>query len=257
MQPCQSKVSSRRAIVQNAGRAKQQRLSQSRCYCTLHYLFTCRTEPQASRCKPIGAMASGQRLLPGCGASELVLLRRLHRELSAVRISRWWRGTLGRRRLPAQLRKARVLRCSCERIQKAWRSRRKVPPKAPEPETRKAEKDSERSAIDALPAEYAVYEGAEPRSRAAALWQGCKLRRALATRAVQAKLQLRRDLYWLIVDVESRHPPKVQMQDPHVGPWLDVLYAGLSKLQSEALAELAAALHGRRLPLGRTMQACR
>eukprot|EP00439_Symbiodinium_sp_Y106_P081042 s121_g19.t3 len=98
---------------------------------------------------------------------------------------------------------------------------------------------------------------AEPRSRAAALWQGCKLRRALATRAVQAKLQLRRDLYWLIVDVESRHPPKVQMQDPHVGPWLDVLYAGLSKLQSEALAELAAALHGRRLPLGRTMQACR
>ena len=53
-----------------------------------------------------------------------------------------------------------------------------------------------------------------------------------------------------------------------MGPWLDVLYAGLSKLQSEApglrgaemelarrpaqaLAELAAALHGRRLPLGR------
>ena len=24
------------------------------------------------------------------------------------------------------------------------------------------------------------------------------------------------------------------LQDPHVGPWLDVLYAGLSKLQSEA-----------------------
>ncbi|CAE7790798.1 Chsy3 [Symbiodinium sp. CCMP2592] len=127
----------------------------------------------------------------------------------------------------------------------------RVPPKARQPETRKAEKDSERSAIEALPAECAVYEGAEPQSRAAALWQGCKLRRAFATRAVQAKMQLRRDLYWLIVDVESRHPPKVQMQDPHVGPWLDVLYAGLSKLQSEALAELAAALHGRRLPLGR------
>ncbi|CAE7247781.1 Chsy3 [Symbiodinium sp. CCMP2456] len=211
---------------------------------------------------------------------------------AAVRISRWWRGTLGRRRLPAQLRKARLLRCSCERIQRAWRSRRKarevldgsfgdvlgdalafratvekpvkkepcceVPKaskvqavQAPEPETRKAGKDSERSAIDAVLAEFAVYTGAEPQSRAAALWQGCKLRRALATRAVQAKLQLRRDLYWLIVDVESRHPPQVQVQDPHVGPWLDVLYAGLSKLQSEALAELAAALHGRRLPLGR------
>lgn len=165
---------------------------------------------------------------------------------------------MGRRRLNAQLRKARVLRCSCERIQRAWRSRRKVPKaktvqavQVPEPETRKAGKDSERSAIDAVLAEFAVYTGAEPQSRAAALWQGCKLRRALATRAVQAKLQLRRDLYWLIVDVESRHPPKVQVQDPHVGPWLDVLYAGLSKLQSEALAELAAALHGRRLPLGR------
>ncbi|CAE7702863.1 Chsy1 [Symbiodinium microadriaticum] len=149
-------------------------------------------------------------------------------------------------------------RGSCERIQRAWRSRRKVPKaktvqavQVPEPETRKAGKDSERSAIDAVLAEFAVYTGAEPQSRAAALWQGCKLRRALATRAVQAKLQLRRDLYWLIVDVESRHPPKVQVQDPHVGPWLDVLYAGLSKLQSEALAELAAALHGRRLPLGR------
>ena len=31
-------------------------------------VFTCRTEPQASRCKPIGAMASGQRLLPGSGS---------------------------------------------------------------------------------------------------------------------------------------------------------------------------------------------
>ena len=108
-----------------------------------------------------------------------------------------------------------------------------MPPKAPEPETRKAEKDSERSAIDALPAEYAVYEGqgvwpsvectlvhfpsrefaeaagpvglcpvhraavslgvltvsgAEPQSRAAALWQGCKLRCHSLPRTVSSDL---------------------------------------------------------------------
>lgn len=82
-------------------------------------------------------------------------------------------------------------------------------------------------------------------SYAAAVWKGYKVRRALGSRVLQGKVQLRHDLYLLISDVEGRG--KLSREEPmpqRLAPWVDVLYSGLGRLQGEVLSELHALLRG-------------
>lgn len=82
--------------------------------------------------------------------------------------------------------------------------------------------------------------------RAAAVWRGYRVRRALACRTLQGKIQLRHDLYLLISDVESRGRLKPNGSLPQrLAPWVDVLYAGLARLQGEVLKEFTALQEGR------------
>mmetsp|Transcript_114421 Transcript_114421/g.201901 ORF Transcript_114421/g.201901 Transcript_114421/m.201901 type:complete len:621 (-) Transcript_114421:41-1903(-) len=82
-------------------------------------------------------------------------------------------------------------------------------------------------------------------ARAAAVWRGCRVRRALASRNLQGKIQLRHDLYLLISDVESRGQLRPNGPLPaRLAPWVDVLYSGLARLQGEVLQEFNAVLDG-------------
>jgi len=79
---------------------------------------------------------------------------------------------------------------------------------------------------------------------AAAFWYRYRMRRALESRTVQAKLQLRHDLYLLISDAEDKRGADGDQASRH-GPWLDTLYMSLAKLQREALQELSDLSQGR------------
>eukprot|EP00929_Paragymnodinium_shiwhaense_P040186 TRINITY_DN20995_c0_g1_i4.p1 TRINITY_DN20995_c0_g1~~TRINITY_DN20995_c0_g1_i4.p1 ORF type:complete len:642 (-),score=122.71 TRINITY_DN20995_c0_g1_i4:237-2162(-) len=78
--------------------------------------------------------------------------------------------------------------------------------------------------------------------RIIASWWGFKTRRALACKAVQAKLHLWYDTYQLIADVERGRAAGAGGPDVRVDPWVDALYNGLSKCQHEALEEFQAAM---------------
>lgn len=83
--------------------------------------------------------------------------------------------------------------------------------------------------------------------QAAALWRGYRVRRAFQARSVQSKLQQRHDTYLLITDAEApanNSKAAATRQREGVLPWLDVLYAGMARLQEETLVELEAALPG-------------
>lgn len=81
--------------------------------------------------------------------------------------------------------------------------------------------------------------------RAATCWRGYRVRRALGSRGVQGKIQLRHDLYLLISDVEGRSQLTRDGAMPQrLAPWVDVLYNGLDRLQNEILNELRALING-------------
>lgn len=83
-------------------------------------------------------------------------------------------------------------------------------------------------------------------ARAAALWRGYYVRRAISCRSLQMKIKLRHDLYLLISDVERRQKWQGSGQPPQrLGPWVDVLYTGLGRLQHEVLEGFEAVLFGR------------
>eukprot|EP00927_Polykrikos_kofoidii_P042649 TRINITY_DN36687_c0_g1_i1.p1 TRINITY_DN36687_c0_g1~~TRINITY_DN36687_c0_g1_i1.p1 ORF type:complete len:739 (+),score=87.40 TRINITY_DN36687_c0_g1_i1:94-2217(+) len=77
--------------------------------------------------------------------------------------------------------------------------------------------------------------------RAAACWRGSRVRRALAAKTVQTKVQLWHDLYQLISDVEWQRDDS-GLPDQRAVPWLDVLYSSLGRLQQEVLQEFWLAL---------------
>lgn len=82
-------------------------------------------------------------------------------------------------------------------------------------------------------------------SCAMAFWRGYRVRRALGSRVVQGKVQLRHDLYLLISDVEGRGKLSSNAHMPQrLAPWVDVLYSGLARLQNEVLSELHGLFRG-------------
>lgn len=82
-------------------------------------------------------------------------------------------------------------------------------------------------------------------NRAMAFWRGYRVRRALGSRVLQGKVQLRHDLYLLISDVEGRGQLSSNAPMPQrLAPWIDVLYSGLARLQNEVLSELHGLLCG-------------
>ncbi|CAE8597477.1 unnamed protein product [Polarella glacialis] len=213
----------------------------------------CAEQEEVNGVVPLEGSARRQQL-----EAEIAKLCRRHRNLSATRLQRCWRATWWRQHLlPRQLRRVRILLRSCCAIQCAWRgaaTRRRAAAAVTPSEgvgiapPRAAVEISWRDGPEldlGLP-------GLGPGAlRAAALWRGCKLRRALAGRGVQTKLQLRRDLYLLISDVEGRQgivnseqvtSATQEQESQRLGPWLDVLYTGLARLQQEALQELSDAL---------------
>lgn len=83
-------------------------------------------------------------------------------------------------------------------------------------------------------------------ARVAALWRGYYVRRAISCRSLQMKIKLRHDLYLLISDVEARQKSQARGQPPQrLGPWVDVLYTGLGRLQREVLEGFESVVLGR------------
>eukprot|EP00928_Gymnodinium_smaydae_P078559 TRINITY_DN6265_c0_g1_i1.p1 TRINITY_DN6265_c0_g1~~TRINITY_DN6265_c0_g1_i1.p1 ORF type:complete len:530 (-),score=73.34 TRINITY_DN6265_c0_g1_i1:66-1655(-) len=212
-------------------------------------------------------------------------------ELAATRLQRWSRASRWRRRvLPYQLLRARVLLHSCLAIQRWWRNVAATascwPPNSArvvstagaavgdvgtwpagggelEPQRRRpsnGDVEDPRSASSASSSsvrEPAAAEEASPGCRRlAALWRGWRVRRALASRAVQQKLRMRHELYQLILDAEG---PSTGTQDRRDArdPWMSSLYSEVERLRDEVLREFESALVARVATGGGTPHAAR
>jgi len=200
---------------------------------------------------------------------EIQAIQAEHRMLAVLRLQRWIRQMCWRRKvLPTQFLRVRLLLDSCAVIQRAWRravfhrhcrSNSHVCVCVERPEvvkssehqmsTEVAERSSSTSSHNHLsggpPTTLKLHTRSE--ARVVAWWRGCRVRRALGSRSIQAKLQLRHDLYLLISDVEARHAAvnDAQASCQRLAPWVDVLYTGLGRLQCEVLQEMADMLEGR------------
>lgn len=256
--------------------------------------------------------------------AELQAVSLEHRELSAVRLQRWYRASCWRRWVwPRQLMRARLLVHSCIVIQTAWRAAMAhasqsiltlstslsptllpspvrqdgespinialadAPPHVPAGEVDKGVEspihvaladapqsvpscvldkgadpgpDHPKAQLQTTPSvsdlhrRRSDWEWPDPRrglslgpggARAAALWRGYYVRRAMSCRSLQMKIKLRHDLYLLISDVEARQQWQAGGPPPQrLGPWVDVLYTGLGRLQNEVLEGFEAVLQG-------------
>jgi len=180
------------------------------------------------------------------------------RELSVIRLQRWIRRSIWRKRtLPRQLHRAHLLLLSCKCIQICWRSHRNSKGRRSTTPLQSVSSFMQHHQAEPVPCEEEKCTEEERQGTATrddggfdfpcgqrllAAWRGHRIRRALASRSTQTKLQLRHDVYLLITDVEAKGYLRNAPTRHHA--WVDTLYVSLSRLQHEVLQEFRSNIKG-------------